>query len=85
RIVVKDTAIIEAASDGNLQKVADLIHVGMDVNAKDRWGWTALSMAAYGGFPAIARLLLDNGANLDNVDVDGDTPIDLAANRGHTD
>ncbi|KAM0270232.1 hypothetical protein ACHAQH_009514 [Verticillium albo-atrum] len=85
RIVVKDTAIIEAASDGNLQKVADLIHVGMDVNAKDRWGWTALSMAAYGGFPAIARLLLDNGADLNNVDVDGDTPLDLAANRGHTD
>ncbi|KAM0329261.1 hypothetical protein ACHAQA_004565 [Verticillium albo-atrum] len=85
RIVVKDTAIVEAASDGNLQKVADLIHVGMDVNAKDRWGWTALSMCAYGGYPAIAKLLLDHGADLDNIDVDGDTPTNLAAHRGHTD
>jgi ankyrin repeat protein len=42
-------------------------------------------MCGYGGYPDIARLLMDNGADLDNVDVDGDTPEILAMNRGHAD
>jgi ankyrin repeat protein len=57
----------------------------MDVNAVEGWGWSALSMSAYGGHKEIARLLLDHGANIDNVDVDGDTPKSLAAQRGHAD
>lgn len=40
-------------------------------------------MAAYGGHVDIARLLLEHGGDLNNVDVDGDTPELLAANRGH--
>ncbi|KAJ7932654.1 hypothetical protein B0H13DRAFT_2650661 [Mycena leptocephala] len=72
-----------AASDGDIDRVANLISIGMDVNAVDRWGWSALSMCGYGGHMAIARLLLDHGANIDNVDVDGDTPKSLAAQRGH--
>jgi len=31
----------------------------------------------------IAKLLLDHGAEIDNVDVDGDTPELLATNRKH--
>jgi ankyrin repeat protein len=58
--------------------------IGMDVNAIDRWGWSALSMCGYGGHIIIARLLLDHGANIDN-DVDGDTPKSLATQRGHAD
>ncbi len=42
-------------------------------------------MCGYGGFVNIARLLLDHGADLDNIDVDGDTPTSLAVQRGHTD
>jgi ankyrin repeat protein len=40
-------------------------------------------MCAYGGHLEICRTLLDHGADLDNVDVDGDTPGTLATNRGH--
>lgn len=47
--------------------------------------WSALSMAAYGNHLSIARVLLDHGANMDNTDVDGDTPRQLAVNRGHSD
>ncbi|KAK4444440.1 hypothetical protein QBC34DRAFT_415249 [Podospora aff. communis PSN243] len=83
KMVKKDTAIIEAASDGDIDKVAECISLGMDVNARDRWGWSALSMCGYGGYANIARLLLDHGADLDNVDVDDDTPTSLAAQRGH--
>ncbi|KAJ3817765.1 hypothetical protein F5880DRAFT_1696642 [Lentinula raphanica] len=85
KLFQKDTAIVQAASDGDLNKVAKLISIGCDVNARDRWGWSALSMAAYGNHLAIARLLLDHGARMDNVDVDGDIPRQLAVNRGHPD
>ncbi|OBT79526.1 hypothetical protein VF21_01313 [Pseudogymnoascus sp. 05NY08] len=79
----KETAIIEAASDGDISKVAKLISAGANVNARDRWGWSALSMCGYGGHVEICRLLLDHGADLNNMDVDGDTPESLATNRGH--
>jgi ankyrin repeat protein len=42
-------------------------------------------MCGYGGFPDIARLLMEHGADLDNIDVDGDTAEILAINRGHSD
>ncbi|EON96479.1 hypothetical protein UCRPA7_8016 [Phaeoacremonium minimum UCRPA7] len=83
KLFKKDTAIVQAASDGDIEKVARLISVGKDVNARDTWGWSALSMCGYGGHKAIARLLLDHGADLDNIDVDGDTPWSLATQRGH--
>ncbi|KAL5350234.1 hypothetical protein ACLOAV_005272 [Pseudogymnoascus australis] len=79
----KETAIIEAASDRDISKVAKLISSGANVNARDRWGWSALSMCGYGGHVEICRLLLDHGADLNNMDVDGDTPESLATNRGH--
>ena len=40
-------------------------------------------MCGYGGYLDIARLLLDHGADLENVDVDGDNPEISARNRGH--
>jgi ankyrin repeat protein len=42
-------------------------------------------MCAYGGHVEICRMLLDHGADLDNIDVDDDTPESLATNRGHAD
>ncbi|KAI1345387.1 hypothetical protein F5Y01DRAFT_320818 [Xylaria sp. FL0043] len=84
KLFVKNTAIIEAASDGDIEKVAKLLSLGCNVNATERWGWSALSMCAYGGHLAIARLLLEHGAELDIVDVDGDTPGQIATTRGHS-
>ncbi|KAI1472744.1 uncharacterized protein F4812DRAFT_454558 [Daldinia caldariorum] len=46
--------------------------------------WSALSMCPYGGHLAIARLLLEHSADLYNVDVDGDTPMQIATTRGHS-
>jgi ankyrin repeat protein len=42
-----------------------------------------LSIACFGGNKDLARLLLDHGANIENCDVDGDTPLTLARNKGH--
>ncbi len=41
--------IIQAASDGKPEEISRLLGLGVDVNTKDKWGWTAMSMAAYGG------------------------------------
>jgi hypothetical protein len=65
KLFQKQIAIVQAASDGNIDRVARLISlgmsiccgsnfltdgiIGMDVNAVDRWGWSALSMCGYGG------------------------------------
>lgn len=85
RLFQKDTRLIQAASDGSIERVATLLSRGVNVNVTDRWGWTALSMAAYGGHETIAKLLLACGAEIETTDVDGDSPLDLATNRGHAD
>lgn len=77
-----DTLLLEAASDGDVKRVAELINKGADVNVKDRWGWRPISMAAYGGYDEIASILICAGADLDYKDVDGDSPLQLAMNRG---
>ena len=41
--------IIQAASDGDAEEISRLLGLGLNVNTKDKWGWTAMSMAAYGG------------------------------------
>lgn len=84
RLLQKDAKLIEAASDGSLDRVATLLSRGVNVNVRDKWGWSALSMAAYGGHESIAKLLLACGAEIEIEDVDGDSPLDLATNRGHT-
>lgn len=76
--------LLDAASDGDVDRVANLIKNGANVNVKDRWGWAPMSMAAYGGYSDIAKILIEAGADLEYKDVDGDTPLDLATNKGHT-
>ncbi len=55
-----------------------LIERGADVNVVGENGWTALHGAAYNGADGIARLLLDNGAELDALDVFQQTPWSIA-------
>lgn len=38
KLFYKQTAIVQAASDGDMDKVANLISLGCNVNATDRWG-----------------------------------------------
>lgn len=54
--------IIILSRDGDIEKVKSLIVAGADVNAKCRYGYTALSHASYGGHTKIVKLLKDAGA-----------------------
>ena len=84
RVFRSDSLLLNAASDGNADRVAEFIRKGANINVKDRWGWAPISMAAYGGHTQVARVLLDAGASVDYTDVDGDTPLQLATNKGNS-
>ena len=77
------TPLIIAAAHNNLSVVEILIKNGASVNAKDDlFLETALHEAAYHGFANIVEVLLENGANIDEQDINGDTPLCLAAVDG---
>lgn len=55
--------LIEAAKDGDSEKVRALIQAGVDLDARDHYDRTALMWAAQYGEQAIMDLLMEAGAN----------------------
>jgi uncharacterized protein len=54
----------DAVKRNNVQRVIDLIENGADVNALDRYGQTALMLAAHDGCREIVEILIAHGADL---------------------
>jgi ankyrin repeat protein len=61
-----------------LEAVKLCVESGLDVNAADPKGYTALHGAAYRGLDDIVQYLVEKGAKLDAKDKDGRTPATLA-------
>lgn len=59
-----------------------LIEMGADVNYKDSMGNTALHHSCNRREKRVTKVLLDCGAELDQVNGNGDTPLDLAVAHG---
>jgi ankyrin repeat protein len=57
--------IHDAALAGNVAAIQQELNNNVDVNAKDRWGWTALMLAARRGHSAVVEQLL----NVPDIDV----------------
>jgi hypothetical protein len=75
-----------AASAGDLAKVKELLDKGVDVNAANHYGGTALAFACDKGHTEVVRLLLERGANANAKDTFYNlTPIGWAAQKGHRD
>ncbi|CAB0035914.1 unnamed protein product [Trichogramma brassicae] len=53
----------------------------IEVDARDKKGWTPLHVALDKGRTAIAELLLERGADQNMADVDGLTPLHIICNR----
>ena len=64
-----------AADNGNLNEVQRLVSSGVNVNAKDNDGKTALIEASESGFTIIVKYLIENGANVNEKDRDGDSAL----------
>jgi hypothetical protein len=74
----------DAAQNGDIVKVRQLIEQGVDVNARDKDQNTPLDYAAWrGGNTDVVKLLIEKGANVNEVGEAG--PLHLAARTGRTD
>ena len=73
-----------AAMDGDISEVSSLLAQGVEINAKNQFGYTALYIAASGGYSNIVKLLLDHKADVNIKNGDhGYTASDIASTKGH--
>jgi len=80
-----------ATDRGNASAVKALLGYGADVNARDEYGRTALSLACRRDRLGVVRTLISSGADVNAADTraeapcnSGMTPLHWAAGRGHT-
>ena len=74
--------MIEAAEQGKLETVKNLLSNGVDVNAKDERGMTALMWASFRGDTEIVKELLVKGADVNAKACHGATALSYAINNG---
>ena len=74
--------IWEAAGRGNIEAVQYHLNKGVDINAKDYKGWTALHHASWDLHKEAVELLINEGAQI-NVKIPSgeETPLDLIQSR----
>lgn len=70
---------------GHLQDVLDLLDRGIDVNARDRHGQTALMLAAHAGHRHVVEALIAHQATLNTTAKHGLNALMLAIVGGHAD
>src|SRR6187397_1709110 len=78
-----DAPLADAAMRGDLEAVRTLLKQGVEVNAAQGDGMTALHWAAEQGNVEMAKLLVFAGAELDAITrIGGHTPLHVAAEAG---
>jgi len=70
--------LFSASEASDIDKVKELLAAGVGVNAKDKYGLTALHQAAVRGRIEMAKLLIESGADVNVPDSQGRTPLDKA-------
>ena len=74
-----------AARSGDLQRLRQLLAHGAPLDQLDRYGQTALMLAAARGHAEVAQWLAECGANLNHTAKYGLSALMLAVLRGHVD
>lgn len=81
----KNEEFFAAARKGDAAAVKAFLDAGVDVNAKTRYGATALSYACDKGNIEVVRLLIERGADVNVKDTFyGEVPLGWALSHGHT-
>ena len=73
-----------SAKAGDIEGLKAALGAGLDVNARDSQGWTALMHVVNKGFTLMVPLLLEAKADLDMRAPDGATALFMAAVHGHS-
>src|SRR5262245_46529721 len=75
-------AILEAAVEGDTERVRGLLNKGVDIYTEDGWGGTALMFATSHCHSDVVALLLDRGAEVNEYSRWNRTPLMWAALYG---
>ncbi len=75
--------LVEASGRGDIDIVNTFLTKGVDVNAKGRYGRSALMTASLYGHVDMVKHLLAKGADVNAVDKSGDTALIDASSFGH--
>ncbi|KAK2591217.1 hypothetical protein QQS21_011102 [Conoideocrella luteorostrata] len=81
---LRDAWLLRTAKEGQEDVAKLLLKKGADIEAKDKYGQTPLSLATEEGREAVAKLLLDKGADIEAKDKHGRTPLSLATKEAMT-
>ena len=75
-----------AAQSGEIEDVKEYLRdaTTIDVNKKDHDEWTALHKACCNGHSDIVEVLLDRGADIEEITSCSTTPLKMACIKGHT-
>jgi hypothetical protein len=76
-------SLCHAAATGQADVVRELLEVGADANARDKYHGFALQAAAMFGFDVVVKLLIEHGADVNSPAGPNGTAIGLARSRGH--
>ena len=78
----RQSELHDALESGDQERVAAILHDGVDIEEQNRHGWTPLMAAALHAQVDLARLLLEHGADLNATNAEGKCAIHYAAMRG---
>ncbi len=78
-----DTVWEDAIKRGDARIISDLLERGADVDARDRYGQTALMLAAHAGHQEVVEILIAHQANLNITAKFGLSALMLAIVAGH--
>ncbi|MCE9507945.1 MAG: inorganic diphosphatase [Alphaproteobacteria bacterium] len=77
--------LTDAAQKGDIKAMQALLDGGLDINAMDDAGRTALTVAALRGHADVVKFLIDKGAKVDEKNVRGNTALMIAEMVGFKD
>jgi len=81
----KEFSLIQASEEGKIEQVLQLLNDDINPNCTNLDGMTPLHYAVQNGHLTIIKILVLNGAKLDQTDIDNRTPLLLAVHFNQLD